>query len=61
MNKEHEAEFIKILRKSGIKVKDFKRLIHSFAVIEIAAFENNTNAEQIIAMYNLAEKSLAKG
>ena len=61
MNEKHEAEFIRVLRKSGIKVKDFNRLIHSFAVIEIAAFENNTSAGQIIAIYNLAEISLARG
>ena len=61
MNKEHEIEFIKELKNSGIKSKDHKRLIHSFAVIEIAAYENNTDAKQIIAMYDLAEMSLSKG
>ena len=55
MNKEHEAEFIKELRESGIKVKDFKRLIHSFTVIEDAAYNNNTDAREIIAIYKLAE------
>ena len=55
MNKEHEIEFIRKLKNSGIKSKDHKRLIHSFAIIEDAAFENNTDATQIIAMYNLAK------
>lgn len=61
MNKEHEVAFIKELKHYGIKTKDHKRLIHSFAIIEDAAFENNTDAKQIIAMYNLAEISLARG
>ncbi len=61
MNKEHEIEFIKELKDSGIKSKDHKRLIHSFAIIEDAAYENNTDANQIIAMYKLAEISLARG
>ena len=61
MNKEHEIEFIKRLRSHGIKSKDHKRLIHSFAIIEDAAFDNNTDVVQIIAMYELAETSLARG
>ena len=56
MNKEHEIEFLKELKELGNKSKDNKRLIHSFSVIEDAAFENNTDAKQIIACYNLAEK-----
>ena len=61
MNKEHEIEFIKELKESGIKSKDHKRLIHLFAIIEDVAFENNTDAKQIIAMYNLAKTALARG
>ena len=61
MNKEKEIEFIKELKDSGIKSKDHKRLIHSFAIIEDAAYENNTDAKQIIAMYELAEIALARG
>ena len=58
MNKEHEIEFLRELKSSGIKSKDNKRLIHSFSIIEDAAFENNTDAKQIIACYKLGEISL---
>ncbi len=61
MNKEHEIEFRKKLKKYGIKTKDNKRLIHSFDVVEIVAFENHTDVKSIIAMYNLAETALARG
>lgn len=61
MNKEHKIEFIKEMKDSGIKSKDHKRLIHSFAIIEDAAFENHTDAKQIITMYELAEIAFARG
>ena len=61
MNKEHEIEFIKELKSKGVKSKDFNRLIHSFSVIEAAAWDYKISPNEIIAIYKLAEISLARG
>ena len=48
-------KFTSELKSMGVKSKDFQRLSHSFEIIEIVAFENHTDAREIIAAYRLSE------
>jgi len=47
----------KELKSLGVKSKDMKRLLHSFKIIEIVAFDINKNITEMFSVYELSRLS----